>query len=106
MPAPYSTLHQCVRVIYAYMGLAGFSIFFVLTGIIALELLQKWDVHTDFISFTYILYNFAVSHGGAGGYHRCAACCRSTEHTERSEHDMCPPIHCVMVPACLRSPPN
>lgn len=46
---------QYVRVIYAYMGLAGFSIFFVLTGIIALELLQKWGVHTDFISFTYIL---------------------------------------------------
>lgn len=29
-------------------------------GIIALELLQTWDVHTDFVSFAYILFNFAV----------------------------------------------
>lgn len=29
-------------------------------GIIALELLQKWDVHMDWVSFTYILYNFAM----------------------------------------------
>lgn len=39
LPPPFALL-QCVRVIYAYMGLAGFSIFFVLAGIIALELLQ------------------------------------------------------------------
>eukprot|EP00887_Chlorella_sp_A99_P001007 scaffold5.g1007.t1 len=49
-----------VRVIYAYMGFAGFAIFFVLTGIISLELLQKWDVGLDLISFSYILWNFAV----------------------------------------------
>lgn len=52
--------YGCVKLIYAYMGFAGFSIFFVLAGVIALELLQKWDVHTDFISFTYILVNFAM----------------------------------------------
>ncbi|PSC76470.1 presenilin isoform B [Micractinium conductrix] len=52
--------YGCVRVIYAYMGLAGFSIFFVLAGIIALELLQHWHVHLDFISFSYILFNFAM----------------------------------------------
>ncbi|KAI7844377.1 hypothetical protein COHA_002175 [Chlorella ohadii] len=52
--------YGCVKLIYAYMGFAGFSIFFVLAGVIALELLQKWDVHTDFISFTYILFNFAM----------------------------------------------
>lgn len=52
---------QYVRIIYAYMGFAGFSIFFVLAGIIAIELLQTWHVHIDFISFTYILFNFAVS---------------------------------------------
>ncbi len=38
--------YGCVKLIYAYMGFAGFSIFFVLAGVIALELLQKWDVHT------------------------------------------------------------
>ncbi|PRW59201.1 presenilin [Chlorella sorokiniana] len=52
--------YGCTKLIYAYMGFAGFSIFFVLAGVIALELLQKWDVHTDFISFTYILFNFAM----------------------------------------------
>ncbi|KAL4425797.1 hypothetical protein ABPG75_009813 [Micractinium tetrahymenae] len=49
-----------VRVIYAYMGFAGFSIFFVLAGIISIELLQTWHVHLDFVSFTYLLWNFAV----------------------------------------------
>ena len=61
---------QCVRVIYAYMGLAGFSIFFVLTGIIAVELLQKWDVHMDYFSFVYILFNFAVRVGSESGSSR------------------------------------
>ena len=97
MPSSPRSPPQCVKLIYAYMGFAGFSIFFVLTGVIALELLQKWDVHTgargcaglrcgspgcalrqaatqmppsrsrcaDFISFTYILFNFAV-----GAQHR------------------------------------
>lgn len=51
---------QYVRLIYAYMGFAGFSIFFVLAGIILIELLQTWHVHLDFISFTYILWNFAA----------------------------------------------
>lgn len=51
---------QYVRAIYAYMGFAGFSIFFVLAGIILIELLQTWHVHLDFISFVYVLWNFAV----------------------------------------------
>ncbi|KAL4445803.1 hypothetical protein ABPG77_009002 [Micractinium sp. CCAP 211/92] len=49
-----------IRIIQAYMGFAGFSIFFVLAGIILIELLQTFHVHLDFISFTYILWNFAV----------------------------------------------
>lgn len=53
---------QYIRIIQAYMGFAGFSIFFVLAGIILIELLQSFHVHLDFISFTYILWNFAVSH--------------------------------------------
>ncbi|EFN56673.1 hypothetical protein CHLNCDRAFT_144542 [Chlorella variabilis] len=52
--------HGYVRVIYAYMGFAGFSIFFVLTGLISIQLLQKAAIHTDFITFTYILLNFAA----------------------------------------------
>jgi len=73
--------YGCTNIIYAYMGLAGFSIFFVLAGIIAIELLQKWHVHLDFISFAYILFNFAASWAaGVVGWEplwqmRAGACC-------------------------------
>ena len=52
---------QCVRFIYAYMGFAGFSIFFFLTGIISLQLIEKAQLQLDAFSFLYFLYNFAVS---------------------------------------------
>ena len=52
---------QCVRFIYAYMGFAGFSIFFFLTGIISLQLIEKTHLQLDAFSFLYFLYNFAVS---------------------------------------------
>jgi presenilin 1 len=42
------------------MALSGFSIFFLLTGIIAIQLLQVADAHMDWISFTYLLFNFAM----------------------------------------------
>lgn len=42
------------------MGFAGFSIFFVLTGVILVKLLQKFNVHLDIVSFLYMLLNFAV----------------------------------------------
>ena len=51
---------QCVRFIYAYMGFAGFSIFFFLTGIISLQLIEKAQLRLDAFSFLYFLYNFAV----------------------------------------------
>ena len=51
---------QCVRFIYAYMGFAGFSIFFFLTGVIALQLLEKAHARLDAFSFLFILYNFAA----------------------------------------------
>ena len=51
---------QCVRFIYAYMGFAGFSIFFFLTGAIALQLLEKAHARLDAFSFLFILYNFAA----------------------------------------------
>ena len=53
---------QCVRFIYAYMGFAGFSIFFFLTGIISLQLIEKAQLRLDAFSFLYFLYNFAVCH--------------------------------------------
>jgi len=57
----YHLCAQCTKLIYAYMGLSGFSIFFVLTGVILIELLHQAGAHMDWISFGYILFNFAVS---------------------------------------------
>ena len=51
---------QCIRFIYAYMGAAGFSIFFFLTGVISLQLIEKAQLQLDAFSFLYFLYNFAV----------------------------------------------
>ncbi len=51
---------QCIRFIYAYMGFAGFSIFFFLTGVISLQLIEKAQLQLDAFSFLYFLYNFAV----------------------------------------------
>jgi presenilin 1 len=42
------------------MAFSGFSIFFVLTGVIAIRLLQRFGFSMDWISFTFILLNFAV----------------------------------------------
>ncbi len=51
---------QCTRFIYGYMAFAGFSIFFTLTGLIALQLVVKFGLVLDAFSFAFILYNFAV----------------------------------------------
>jgi hypothetical protein len=51
---------QYVRFIYGYMGFAGFSIFFFLSGLIALQLIEKAQIRLDAISFIFYLYNFAV----------------------------------------------
>ncbi|KAK9816378.1 hypothetical protein WJX74_000624 [Apatococcus lobatus] len=48
------------NIIYGYMGFAGFSIFFILTGVIALRLLEKAGIAMDAFSFLFILWNFAV----------------------------------------------
>ena len=42
------------------MAFAGFSIFFTLTGLIALQLVVRFGVVLDAVSFVFILYNFAV----------------------------------------------
>lgn len=53
---------QYTNIIYGYMGFAGFSIFFILTGVIALRLLEKAGIAMDAFSFIFILWNFAVSY--------------------------------------------
>ena len=42
------------------MGFAGFSIFFVLTGILGVQLIQLYRIPVDLFSFLFLLYNFAV----------------------------------------------
>jgi hypothetical protein len=51
---------QCVKLIYGYMGVATFMIFFIMTGGIALDLLQTLKIRMDALSLTFILYNFAT----------------------------------------------
>lgn len=51
---------QCVKLIYGYMGIATFMIFFIMTGGIAVDLLQTLNVHIDLLSLVFILYNFAM----------------------------------------------
>ncbi|DBB12702.1 TPA: hypothetical protein ACH3X3_005479 [Trebouxia sp. C0006] len=48
------------KAIYAYMAFAGFSIFFVLVGIIMLQLLVKFQIPLDAFSFSFMLYNFSM----------------------------------------------
>ena len=57
---PAGCAAQCTRFIYGYMAFAGFSIFFTLTGLIALQLIVRFNVVLDAVSFAFILYNFAV----------------------------------------------
>mmetsp|Transcript_33836 Transcript_33836/g.95787 ORF Transcript_33836/g.95787 Transcript_33836/m.95787 type:complete len:460 (-) Transcript_33836:1345-2724(-) len=52
--------YRCYKIIYGYMGFAGFNIFFFLSGTLALKVLQTFYVPVDAITFCYVLYNFAV----------------------------------------------
>ncbi len=60
---------QCTRFIYGYMAFAGFSIFFTLTGLIALQLVARLGLALDAVSFTFVLYNFAARPAPAGVPH-------------------------------------
>jgi presenilin 1 len=60
------SLLQYTRIIYIYMAFSGFTTFFVLCGIIAIEVLQKAGAHMDWISFAVILFNFAVRRDSRG----------------------------------------
>ena len=42
------------------MAFAVFDIFFLITGILIIKLLQAGDVHVDVFSFVYLLLNFSV----------------------------------------------
>lgn len=51
---------QCDWVIYGYMAFAAFSIFFIITGVVAIQLIQMQPLPMDAISFYFILWNFSV----------------------------------------------
>jgi hypothetical protein len=51
---------QCTNVIKGYFAFAGFSIYFTLFGLITLQILQALEVTLDIITFTFLLWNFAV----------------------------------------------
>ena len=52
--------YRCTKVIYGYFGFAGFSIFAVLGGSVALGVLIKAGVAIDVYTFALVLYNFSV----------------------------------------------
>uniref|UniRef100_A0A061R1G5 Presenilin n=1 Tax=Tetraselmis sp. GSL018 TaxID=582737 RepID=A0A061R1G5_9CHLO len=52
--------YKCYKFIFAYMGFAGFNIFFFLTGTLLIKLWQTFHLPLDAISFCYVIYNFAV----------------------------------------------
>lgn len=51
---------RCSKLIWAYMGLSGFTILAWLGGSVAVQLIQLWSMPLDVISFSLGLYNFAV----------------------------------------------
>ena len=52
--------YRCTKVIYGYFGFAGFSIFAVLGGSVAVQVLLKANIAVDVITCGLVLYNFAV----------------------------------------------
>lgn len=57
---PHTSRSQCYRCISVYMAFSVSNIFFLITGLLVVLLLQKMDLHVDLISLCFILYNFAV----------------------------------------------
>ncbi|KAK9815154.1 hypothetical protein WJX73_008993 [Symbiochloris irregularis] len=52
--------HGYVNIIWGYMGFAGFLIFFVLCGVLLMQLIELYHVRLDIFSFCYMLYNFSM----------------------------------------------
>ncbi|CAI6000471.1 unnamed protein product [Closterium sp. NIES-65] len=50
----------CARCIWGYMGFSGFVIFAGLGGTLAVQLIQRFSIPIDIITFTLLLYNLSV----------------------------------------------
>jgi len=52
--------HRFGSVIWAYMAFSGFSIFGVLGASVALQVLQRYEIHLDVVSFAFYAWNATV----------------------------------------------
>eukprot|EP00889_Picochlorum_renovo_P008917 jgi/Picre1/35947/NNA_003404.t1 len=55
--------HGYTKWIFYYLGFSGFTTFFVISGAIILELLQRAEIGVDWVSFVILLTNFALVGG-------------------------------------------
>lgn len=55
--------HGYTKWIFYYLGFSGFTTFFVISGAIVLELLQRAEIGVDWVSFLVLLTNFALVGG-------------------------------------------
>lgn len=55
--------HGYTKWIFYYLGFSGFTTFFVISGAIILELLQRAEIGVDWVSFLILLANFACVGG-------------------------------------------
>ena len=93
-------LVQYTNIIYGYMAFAGFSIFFVLVGIIMLQLLVKFKIPLDAFSFSFMLYNFSV--GPCSLIVECQRSIIQQVCIQCMENN--PPLRCFMVVKCKHGP--
>jgi len=52
--------HRCGSVIWAYMAFSGFSIFGVLGATVALQVLRRYEINVDVVSFAFYTWNVTV----------------------------------------------
>lgn len=57
----YLFKHGYTKFIYWYFCFTGFSVFFIMAGILSLQLLQASGIAMDAVSFMFLLLNFAVT---------------------------------------------
>ncbi len=66
----------------------------MLSGIIILQLLHKFQIHVDWITFSFVLYNFSVRRDKFTG----AAACFECHHVLTSRRQRCTHTHLTLQP--------
>ena len=63
------------------------SIYFMLSGIIILQLLHNFQIHVDWITFSFVLYNFSVRRDKCTSAAACFECHQGlTSRLQRCAH--------------------